>query len=1346
MDRAELIIKLTGDREALTSLKNLEAAMKNLNNSKAQLRVDKSLLDREIADVRNQIKALTKERYAVKLEGGDTAELDAQIRNLRDNLDALTAERRSIQLDISDINLANSGLKEAKEDLEEANQAAIDFINTLAGVFDGLSNIAGATASFANGIGDAFTSMAGLFDSNLFDYMQRKLTYMFTEGIVGDVSRIVSRYDILSTFTQYMDAAGVASDNAATALQRVNDAILGLPIGLDEAAYRLRRYQMFIGDINDATNLTIGLQNALLAGGASEGMRNIAYQQIDRLLSAGKLNTSRQWLALIQGLGVSLRYVTEEMGVTGMTTREFAAGLTNGTISTDQFLRALMNLGEGTSQAARGLSGLLDIYRTTLESWISNIQFAAVRGGETVLKSLNEALLDVTDQGIVGYLRDLRDAMNEFYKGVGGFITGNPELLDRMIGSIQGLFDAIGRFSASDTATLIFNNLARGVDLLTRALNQLPTDEVEQFISFAVTLAGPLGALFDIVASGAPFVIAVFERFKDFDFEHLLDRIIEEVGRLAGVFETLLNLLSDEALTEIITFGLVYGGPAAAGFSAVADAFQGIASALILINGLQGPSALSGATSIFAGLKGAVAGLPELIARVGSALSVIAGPVAALAAAVGVMQHLAEGETQNFRQQYGFANRMSRDELEKWISDAEQQYAAMQREYRLQSSEMSLPGEDEDLGYKMRALGQDIEEAKGVLDSMGPSASGAADGLNEFADAVTTATDAEEKAVDTSQTLESRLTEINNRISVAAEQVSSTLSKQIDIFTEYEQAATRAFTGENSLTSALDSNIKALEDYEKNLEAAARIIAENPDIGFDVSSLFQRVVAGGLDSAGDLAGLVEAFENDYDAFLGYIEKYVEEQELQISVESWAAMLSAGLSSEDMALKLSEDFGMAIGNALKRVPEVVAEGLSTDALREEMFALKGGKAFEGVGEGLKEQFSTVGQSIAEGVAEGVAEADMSEAGQQFVDSTADAVAQADKSEIGKALTVGMFDDVTVDIEGLLNAIADAVRSGDMDPISQAFAERLPETLSGFTTLMSEEGAELFVGFVDLRDLLNDLYEVLGTIYSGLGMLRKDQLAPLTEETSLYADTLEYLNLVGIEPLETSTVEFYETHIPELIIALINLIDRIRELIDELESLNDTLEETRRRTDELKTASDQLAHVIQAKIPVMQQFIGVIDGIGSAAGEAAEAVAELAAAMSSLESKSVGLSFEAPSAGSVSGAGVIRPAYRASGGFIPRGTDTVPAMLTPGEFVMRRSAVKAFGVDFMKKLNNLDIGGMVAAMYRQIPHMAGFMPIYNNTYNNDNRNISVDQHIYTNNPSYTYRMASRWAHAL
>jgi len=49
------------------------------------------------------------------------------------------------------------------------------------------------------------------------------------------------------------------------------------------------------------------------------------------------------------------------------------------------------------------------------------------------------------------------------------------------------------------------------------------------------------------------------------------------------------------------------------------------------------------------------------------------------------------------------------------------------------------------------------------------------------------------------------------------------------------------------------------------------------------------------------------------------------------------------------------------------------------------------------------------------------------------------------------------------------------------------------------------------------------------------------------------------------------------------------------------------------------------------------------------------------------------------------GGIVPKYFANGG-MSRGTDTVPAMLTPGEYVVRKSAVDSFGVDTMNSINN------------------------------------------------------------
>ncbi|MBQ1296076.1 MAG: hypothetical protein IIY21_18660 [Clostridiales bacterium] len=105
------------------------------------------------------------------------------------------------------------------------------------------------------------------------------------------------------------------------------------------------------------------------------------------------------------------------------------------------------------------------------------------------------------------------------------------------------------------------------------------------------------------------------------------------------------------------------------------------------------------------------------------------------------------------------------------------------------------------------------------------------------------------------------------------------------------------------------------------------------------------------------------------------------------------------------------------------------------------------------------------------------------------------------------------------------------------------------------------------------------------------------------------------------------------------------------------------------------------------------------------------------------------------------------YRAHGGGVPwkrRGTDTVPAMLTPGEYVQNKRAVSAFGIDFMRKVNNLDMKGAMNELMHRAGHMANInrgATITNNNYNN--------QKVVINNSNagagYTFKTASRFVGA-
>lgn len=86
----------------------------------------------------------------------------------------------------------------------------------------------------------------------------------------------------------------------------------------------------------------------------------------------------------------------------------------------------------------------------------------------------------------------------------------------------------------------------------------------------------------------------------------------------------------------------------------------------------------------------------------------------------------------------------------------------------------------------------------------------------------------------------------------------------------------------------------------------------------------------------------------------------------------------------------------------------------------------------------------------------------------------------------------------------------------------------------------------------------------------------------------------------------------------------------------------------------------------------------------------------------------------------------PVYLKKGGqpivMKPSGTDTVPAMLTPGEYVMKRSAVKNAGQSFMDKVNNMDLKGAFKELSTRYGSQVGSVVNKNVTINNNDNRVT------------------------
>jgi len=195
------------------------------------------------------------------------------------------------------------------------------------------------------------------------------------------------------------------------------------------------------------------------------------------------------------------------------------------------------------------------------------------------------------------------------------------------------------------------------------------------------------------------------------------------------------------------------------------------------------------------------------------------------------------------------------------------------------------------------------------------------------------------------------------------------------------------------------------------------------------------------------------------------------------------------------------------------------------------------------------------------------------------------------------------------------------------------------------------------------------------------------------------------------------------------------------------------------DAFSDAVDSLSTAVSEEFSIMEGYAGSFETLGTTFGS------NLVTAFQGEISKISGIverqitnlqtqlnSLRAPSIGTAS------IAYRASGGlipagigglesiFTPRGTDTVPAMLTPGEFVQKKSAVGLFGLDFMRRVNNGDVSGVFRAMtsrfnmpFTTSSSVSNAVQNINNTTNNANRITMNTQSV---NPDYMMKRISRY----
>ena len=309
-------------------------------------------------------------------------------------------------------------------------------------------------------LGSALQRVSAPF-ANIMRGFTMGIGYRMLYKVMDSFQGMFSRYDTMKTYGIVLEELGmdaskkfsIGTDKARTAVDNLEQAVLGLPTGLDEIVASMRVYAGATGDVEKATKLAIAANNAFIAGGMDSRQQLFTQRQLLSLAGGAELS-SNQWDSLRRNAPLAIRAVAKEMG---KGVQEMVDGLKNGTIAGQEFLDVFVKVGtEGK------LANAAQRMKVTFNALGQNIQNAMNRAGEGILKTLDSVFKEMNGrtllQNLLGTDKNgkyigggIRGAIDDIAQSAQKWIKANPEKITNFFKDIssidwKGIISSFARF------------------------------------------------------------------------------------------------------------------------------------------------------------------------------------------------------------------------------------------------------------------------------------------------------------------------------------------------------------------------------------------------------------------------------------------------------------------------------------------------------------------------------------------------------------------------------------------------------------------------------------------------------------------------------------------------------------------------------------------------------------------------------------------------------------------------------------------------------------------------------------------------------------------------------------
>lgn len=423
----------------------IQQKINNFNKEKIKVEADiSSLKDAEklANEFDNTIADLDKEEIDINAKTDKLENANKQLGDMiskEDEVNNTTADVKSQIIGFEDSMNKLNRLQQAAKALKTASKITFDVGNKMSNLGSSMLNIA---KNFQNNpIGDIGRFLVqGVGYSSLYRLVSS------TQNAIGDaLSNGVKRYDTINVAKRTLSTVVGDVDDSTTKIQKMIDnldeSILGLPTTLDDALSHVTRFTSINHDLDRSQKLFSAINDSILTfGGDSEGVNNAVTQYSQIMGSKMDARTLRSMEDA--GMTPALTAIAKKFNMSFAEFREAFTG-PNPTISLQQFEDALIELDEKGGGGLNSLATMVKSSVSTISNAFELIPKRFSKAEEKWLGALDEVSTELTGATIYGNIYKLSQKVEGLGDTGANFIRGHKKEIGEGIDFIKTKFSEL---------------------------------------------------------------------------------------------------------------------------------------------------------------------------------------------------------------------------------------------------------------------------------------------------------------------------------------------------------------------------------------------------------------------------------------------------------------------------------------------------------------------------------------------------------------------------------------------------------------------------------------------------------------------------------------------------------------------------------------------------------------------------------------------------------------------------------------------------------------------------------------------------------------------------------------